>query len=78
MMYWNIFRNAPAEIRDYADLFGSDLVEKDISALIHFLEMKKEEQENMIDMGFDEDGEEDDMVVSEIEPEEALSEEESD
>lgn len=63
MMYWNIFRNAPSEIRDYADLFGSDLSEKDIRALIHFLEVKKEEQENMVDMGFDEDGEEDDVVV---------------
>ena len=50
MMYWNIFRNAPSEIRDYADLFGDDLLEKDIRALIHFLEVKKEEQENMVDM----------------------------
>ncbi len=64
MMYWNIFRNAPTEIRDYADLFGSDLSEKDISALIRFLEIKKEEQENMVDMGFDEDGEEDDLVIA--------------
>lgn len=62
MMYWNIFRNAPSEIRDYADLFGNDLSEKDILRLIHFLEVKKEEQENMVDMGFDEDGEEDDLI----------------
>lgn len=62
MMYWNIFRNAPSEIRDYADLFGNDLSEKDILRLIHFLEVKKEEQENMVDMGFDEDGEEDDLT----------------
>jgi hypothetical protein len=69
MMYWNIFRNAPSEIRDYADLFGDDLLEKDIRALIHFLEVKKEEQENMVDMGFDEDGEEDDMVIKNNEDE---------
>lgn len=69
MMYWNIFRNAPSEIRDYADLFGDDLSEKDIRALIHFLEVKKEEQENMVDMGFDEDGEEDDVVIKNNEDE---------
>lgn len=69
MMYWNIFRNAPSEIRDYADLFGTDLSEKDIRSLIHFLEVKKEEQENMVDMGFDEDGEEDDMAIQNNEDE---------
>jgi hypothetical protein len=63
MMYWNIFRNAPMEIRDYADLFAPDLTEKDINAIIHFLETKKEEAENMVDMGFDEDGEEDDDII---------------
>lgn len=63
MMYWNIFRNAPTEIRDYADLFWSDLDERDISTLIHFLETKKDEQENMVDIGFDEDGEEDEIVI---------------
>ena len=78
MMYWNIFRNAPSEIRDYADLFGDDLWEKDIRALIHFLEVKKEEQENMVDMGFDEDGEEDDLILEkdyEIEENEQAEEE---
>lgn len=59
MMYWNIFRNAPTEIRDYADLFDTDLSESDVEMIIHFLEIKKEESENMVDMGFDEDGEED-------------------
>ncbi len=61
MMYWNIFRNAPQEIRDYADLFGGELSERDIAALIHFLEVKKDESAHMVDMGFDEDGEEDDL-----------------
>lgn len=72
MMYWNIFRNAPGEIRDYADLFGSDLKDKDINALIRFLEIKKEEQENMVDMGFDEDGEEDDDIIVEQDREEFI------
>lgn len=80
MMYWNIFRNAPGEVRDYADLFGSDLSEKDMNAVIHFLEMKKEEAANMVDMGFDEDGEEDDLKPQEededITEEDSTSEEE--
>lgn len=61
MMYWNIFRNAPTEIRDYTDLFGDDMAESDIQSIIDFLTQKKEESENMVEMGFDEDGEEDDM-----------------
>lgn len=61
MMYWNIFRNAPREIRDYADIFEWELSESDINAIIHFLEQKKEEASQMVDMGFDEDGEEDDL-----------------
>lgn len=61
MMYWNIFRNAPREIRDYSDLFEGELNESDIQAIIHFLEQKKEEAANMVDMWFDEDGEEDDL-----------------
>jgi len=80
MMYWNIFRNAPMEIRDYADLFASDLTEKDINAIIHFLETKKEEAANMVDMGFDEDGEEDDLQPQkeedDIVDEDSISEEE--
>lgn len=35
--------------------------EPDINAIIHFLEQKKEEASQMVDMGFDEDGEEDDL-----------------
>lgn len=63
MMYWNIFRKAPREIRDYQDLFGADLTESDCAILIQFLEEKKIESENMVEMGFDEDGEEDDLTV---------------
>ncbi len=64
MMYWNIFRNAPREIEDYTDLFWSDLSEWDREAIIDFLEVKKEESKNMVEMGFDEDGEEDDFNPS--------------
>lgn len=59
MMYWNIFRNAPSEIRDYADIFGDDFAESDQHCIIEFLEQKKREAGNMVEMGFDEDGEED-------------------
>lgn len=62
MMYWNIFRRAPAEIREYADIFEWDLSESDVNSIIHFLELKKEEEKNMVDIGFDEDGEEDEIV----------------
>jgi hypothetical protein len=30
--------------------------------LVSFLQEKKQEEENMVEMGFDEDGEEDDML----------------
>lgn len=70
MMYWNIFRRAPHEIREYADLFGDDLTDTDCMMLITFLEEKKTESENMVEMGFDEDGEEDDIKVQKDDEEE--------
>lgn len=63
MVYWGIFRYAPGEIRDYRDLFGDDLSETDMNRIISFLSQKKEESENMVEMGFDEDGEEDDIAI---------------
>lgn len=63
MMYWWIFRHNPVEIREYADLFAPELTESDLWGLIRFLEVKKEELENMVEIWFDEDGEEDDIVV---------------
>ena len=63
MMYWNIFRHSPREISDYADLFWNDFPESDQFALINFLEVRKLESENMVDMGFDEDGEEDVLIL---------------
>ncbi len=77
MMYWNIFRRAPNEIRDYADLFSPDLNNSDLVALIYFLEGKKLEDENMVEMGFDEDGEED-SVLKKTKSDEAVDEEEFD
>ncbi len=70
MVYWGIFRHNPIEIRDYADLFGKDLSEADMNMIIAFLERKKEESENMVEMGFDEDGEEDDLKIQKEEEEE--------
>lgn len=61
MMYWWIFRHNPIEIREYADLFAPELTDGDLQSVIRFLEVKKEESENMVEMGFDEDGEEDDL-----------------
>lgn len=55
MVYWGIFRHTPSEIRDYRDLFGDDLSETDMNRIISFLSQKKEESENMVEMGFDED-----------------------
>lgn len=63
MVYWGIFRHAPGEIRDYRDLFGADLSDTDMNRIISFLSQKKEESENMVEMGFDEDGEEDDIAL---------------
>jgi hypothetical protein len=64
MVYWGIFRHTPHEIKEYSDLFGEDLSMLDMAQLIAFLEQKKEESENMVEMGFDEDGEDDDLVPS--------------
>lgn len=61
MVYWGIFRHTPREILEYTDLFGADLSQSDVSNIIQFMESKKEESENMVDIGFDEDGEEDDF-----------------
>lgn len=63
MVYWGIFRHTPMEIREYTDLYSDDLNESDINTLIAFLENKKVESENMVEMWFDEDGEEDDVIV---------------
>ena len=59
LIYWDFFKKTPSEIRDYAQDFGNDLPEATQKIIITYLEHKKIEEENMIDIGFDEDGEED-------------------
>ena len=71
MMYWGIFRHNPNEIREYGDLFGGDLSSSDMNQVITFLEMKKDEAKNMVEIGFDEDGEEDDLKPVKEEDEDA-------
>lgn len=62
MVYWAIFRQNPNEIAEYSDIFGDDLAQGDIARIISFLETKKDESKNMVEMGFDEDGEDDDLT----------------
>ncbi len=59
MVYWGIFRHAPSEIREYSDLFWEDLVPNDVERIVVYLNDKNEEAKNMVDIGFDADGEED-------------------
>ncbi|MFA6080070.1 MAG: hypothetical protein WC753_01155 [Candidatus Gracilibacteria bacterium] len=53
LVYWNIFRHAPIEIRDYSDMFGDDLNASSVERIIAFLEEKKHDSENLIAIGFD-------------------------
>lgn len=61
MVYWGIFRHAPSEIREYSDLFWVDLNKDDVERVIVYLNDKNEEAKNMIDIGFDADGEDEDF-----------------
>ena len=78
IIIWQFLKHEPTEIRDYAADYGDDLSQSEQDMLVSFFQKKKQEEQNMVDMGFDEDGEEDDLVVPEMEPEEALTEEEID
>lgn len=53
LVYWNIFRHTPSEIRDYADLFWDALDTASVERIIAFLEEKKHDAENMVDIWFD-------------------------
>jgi hypothetical protein len=53
LVYWNIFRHAPIEIRDYADMFWDALDTISVERIIAFLEEKKYDAENMVDIWFD-------------------------
>ena len=77
MMYWGIFRQNPNEIREYSDLFGDDLTLSDMNRVITFLDMKKDESKNMVEIGFDEDWEEDEVRI-EKEQDEDIEEDLSD
>ncbi len=61
LIIWQFLQHEPTEIRDYAADFGDDLSESEQDMLVSFLQEKKQEEENMVDMGFDEDGEEDEL-----------------
>jgi hypothetical protein len=61
LIIWQFLRHEPTEIRDYAADFGDDLSQSEQDMLVSFLQEKKQEEENMVDMGFDEDGEDDDL-----------------
>lgn len=65
MIYWDFFKKTPTELRDYSSDFGADLWEEDQALIIGYLEEKKQEQETLVDIWFDEDGEEDDIVFTE-------------
>ena len=71
MIYWDFFKKTPTELRDYASDFGADLREEDQALIIGYLEEKKQEQETLVDIGFDEDGEEDEVVFAEEKDEES-------
>ncbi len=53
LVYWNIFRHAPIEIREYTDLFWNDLDTVAVEKIILFLEEKKHDSENLVDIWFD-------------------------
>lgn len=61
LIIWQFLKHEPTEIRDYAADFGDDLSLSEQDMLVSFLQEKKQEEENMVEMGFDEDGEDDDL-----------------
>ncbi len=65
LVYWTIFRHNPMEIREYADLIGQDMSSSDMERVIVYFNDKNEEAKNMVDIGFDADGEEDDFLGNE-------------
>ena len=53
LVYWNIFRHTPREIREYSDMFWNDLDDSSVEKIIVFLEEKKYDSENLVDIWFD-------------------------
>lgn len=50
MIYWDFFKKTPKELYEYASDFSGDLGEQEQSMIVAYLERKKQEQENMVDM----------------------------
>lgn len=61
LIIWDFLKKDPTEIRDYASDFGDDLSLSEQDMLVTFLQDRKREEENMVEMWFDEDGEDDDL-----------------
>jgi hypothetical protein len=53
LVYWNIFRHTPIEIRDYADMFWDHLDDISVERIITFLEDKNHDAEHLVDIWFD-------------------------
>ncbi len=53
LVYWNIFRHTPSEIREYADMFWDDLDIVSVEKIITFLEERKYDTEHLVDIWFD-------------------------
>jgi hypothetical protein len=69
MIYWNFFKKTPAELHDYASDFDGELSEREQAMIVTYFERKKHEEDDMVDIGFDEDGEDDDLDLPEIDRE---------
>lgn len=67
MIYWDFFKKTPKELYDYASDFDWELSEQEQTTIVTYFERKKHEEDDMVDIGFDEDGEEDDIVLIDIE-----------
>jgi hypothetical protein len=78
MIYWDFFKKTPSELSDYAPDFGTELSRDEQATIIRYLEQKKREEENMVEIGFDEDGEEDGICVEESESDDDKDDENGD
>lgn len=76
LVYWNIFRHAPREIREYADMFWADFDTSSVERIILFLEEKKNDEANLVDIGFDDLVIDDEFGVIGEEDEEGFQDEE--
>ncbi len=70
MIIWDFLKKTPTELYDYAKDFDNDISPDDQKMIVEYLERKKQEDASMVEMGFDEDGEEDDIVIGDEDKEE--------